>query len=164
MRPGDRARNQKLNEVREKERAAGSKPLTYKLKLKLIEYIMNNILSKIPNWRELLIAILSAVIIAVGDQIGLSESAKEIVGFLAGSYVTGGMVASINIKKRVETVKRQLLSKKFLFTLVTIVVTTLGQHIGIDPTWAIGILGGLLNVGTGVADALVEPDETPPAK
>ena len=105
------------------------------------------------DWREILIGVLSAVLIAIGDQIGLSETAREVVGWLGGSYIGSNAVAKINVRKRLEDVRTQLSSRKFIISLLGIALTTLGSRLGIDLSWAIGILGGVANFGIGTADA-----------
>ena len=105
------------------------------------------------NWREVIVAVLSAIIIALGKELGLEETSKEVVGLLAGTYIGSSAVASISIKKRMETFTRKLASRKFQLTLLSIALTVLGSKLNIDLGWAIGILGGLGNVGIAIADA-----------
>lgn len=109
---------------------------------------------KDANWREIVVAVLSAVILWFGDQLGLTEVAKEVVALIGGSYVGSSAIANINIKKRLESTTRQLKSRKFLLSLASLVLTVLGAKLNIDLGWAIGILGGLGNIGIGIADAV----------
>lgn len=105
-----------------------------------------------PHWREILVAVLSAVLAGVAKYLDMEGLVAETIAFLGGTYAAGGAIAGINPKKRFETVGRKLKSKKFRLTLLNIALTVLGAQLGIDLTWAIGIIGGLFNIGQGVAD------------
>lgn len=106
-----------------------------------------------PNWREVFIAVLSGALILVGKELGLENTVKEVIALIGGSYVAGGFVASTNPKKRLESLGRQLSSKKFRFTLISLAITILGSQIGVDLGWAIGLLASIFNVGVGYADS-----------
>jgi len=132
---------------------------------------------KFPHWREILIAALSGAIIAVGDLLGLTDIAKQAVAIIGGTFVAGSTIAQSNPDKQGETFSRKLRGKKFGLTLLQLALTVFGAKFGIDFGEALGFLGGIMNLGIGVADARPRPrpildaigriggrDERPPSR
>ena len=113
-------------------------------------------------FREVCIAVLSALIIFFGEQLGLEAVAQEVIALLGGSYVGSSALANTNPKKKFEDVARKFKSKKFRLTIFQMILTIIASKFGLgDGSMAMGILGALSNLGIGWADSKDDTIPTP---
>lgn len=116
---------------------------------------MNNILQKYPNFRETFMAVLTAVILFFGESFGLEAVAQIVIAMITGSHIVGQGIANTNPWVRLQTASRKIGSKKFLFSLLFVVLTVLGDKMGMQDLTqtAIAIIAGFVNVGVGITDS-----------
>ena len=116
---------------------------------------MNDILDKIPNFREVILAVITAVVLFLGESLGLTPIAQLIVAIIGGSHVIGQGIANTNPLVRLQDSGRRLSSKKFRFSILFVALTALGAKTGMNDLaqMAIGVIATMFNVGIGIGDS-----------
>lgn len=118
---------------------------------------MNELKAKLMS-RKLWIAVLTAVIASLAEQLGFYDLYTAIIGTVGGSYVIGQgiadhgsqgqwMASSVLVKDKVK-------SRKFIGTVLSLALLLFGKKIGIDEQTA-AVIGGMVstyNIGQGIAD------------
>lgn len=121
------------------------------------------LLSKLTNWRELFITIVSAAIITFGQKFGLNELAEWLVAAIGGTYVGGAALATANINKRLESVSVQFKSKKFRQTVVALAIVVGMSFLGFNVPAALAALSGAYNLFQGYSDRFADDPKPEPA-
>lgn len=105
--------------------------------------------------RKLWMLVLTSVLTALGDALGLSDIAQIVVAIIGGSYFTGQGIADSGAQGFITDLKTKLFSRKLWVSLISIVVTVVGDYMGLGEVsaWIVGAISSSFNIGQGVADS-----------